>query len=206
MHPQRPRGVGTRHIHVRQVVAQSINPRRVCWRGNAVRSPSVRSRMVAQTLGDLLHRHGAHARRGKFQRQRNAIQPPTDIGNGTRVLPGDLKGRLDGGCPVDEQTHSLVSHDRFGSDRRACVGNRQGGHWIGGFGPHAGLAGSSGPSGRAHLQQFVDELGAGFGRCSHCRGSQSSGSRRTPTPRRPDGRPPPSPLPRPPRAPGRVRQ
>ena len=109
--------------------------RSVCCRGRRVRSPPVSSRKRSlEPLGDLLDRQRPHARRGQLDRERDAVQPPADLGDRRGVLrrSGRSAG-CDGTRAVDEQAHRLVlpQASRGGGRRRepgtASDGTRPGG-------------------------------------------------------------------------------
>ena len=64
---------------------------------------------IAQPLRDLLDGQRAHARRGKLERQRDAVEPMADPGDRIGILLRDPESRLCRDRPVDEQAHRLVA-------------------------------------------------------------------------------------------------
>ncbi len=140
---QRPQGL----------LARQRGPVAACQQTEAVR----------QALGDLLHRKRAQARRGELDRQRNAVQAPTDFGHGRGIPVGDAKGRLRRDRALDEQVHRFELHQGLGGDCPAVIGDRERRHRIVRLARDVQrlAAGRQDLQTRARLQHLLRELGAG---------------------------------------------
>ena len=83
---------------------QSISARKVCWRGSTSRLPPVSTRKRSSSRSrKLLRAEHLHARRGKFDRKRNAVEPPADVGDDRRVLVGQFEAVVGGQRALDEK-------------------------------------------------------------------------------------------------------
>ena len=76
---------------------------------------------VVEAVRDLLGRQHAHARRGELDRERDAVEPPADLGHGRRVARRQRERRRRGLRPLDEQLHRLGARHRRHEPRRLAA-------------------------------------------------------------------------------------
>ena len=74
-----------------------------------------------QSCRDLLHAEHSDPSRGEFNRQRDALQPPTDFHYPRRSSRRQGEARRGCACALDKQTHGFGPRERFVRERLSAV-------------------------------------------------------------------------------------
>ena len=70
-----------------------------------------------QSVRELVDGECGQARRGQFERQRDAVEPAADLRNCTRIARIERESGHDGLRPVDEKPRRFASRDVLGAWR-----------------------------------------------------------------------------------------
>ena len=107
----------------------ATSARSVCWRSSSTRPPPVKQREpVVQPLVDFLDRQRAHPRRRELQRERNALDPRAELGDGRRFALGQREAGLLQLRARHEQLDGFRARQRL--DARGGLGQRERQHRI----------------------------------------------------------------------------
>ncbi|MGA8797130.1 MAG: hypothetical protein WB526_08750, partial [Candidatus Cybelea sp.] len=63
-------------------------------------------------MGEVGNAQDLHPSRSKFDRERNAVQPPANVGNDRRGIVGQRKGPIDEDGSINEERYCTEFHDR----------------------------------------------------------------------------------------------
>ena len=102
----------------------SIAATRLWWRGSALRGRRQQPRTDHRAARPPRRRHGPHPGRGQLDRQREAVEPPADLGDGGRLAVGNEAGRA--ARPVDEQRHGVRRPAADGTGRTCSPAHAEG--------------------------------------------------------------------------------
>ena len=96
-------------------------------------SPGEESQAVAESRGDRVERHRAHARGGELDRQGDAVEVPADLDDGRRVRVAHAKRRQHRRGALDEEPHRGKRDRLLAITRLAGVRDRHRRHRVDGF-------------------------------------------------------------------------